>query len=85
MACQTLQLPTPPQLPDIFKPVSLAPNISFGEAGVTCCSFKLPSFSPPISIPLPPAAVLTLMTTLNALIVAAMPVLDQIQIPKCPL
>lgn len=86
MSCLNLSLPTPPQIPPILLPSgAFTVQISFGQAGITCCALKLPAFQIPIAIPIPPAVLIPLITAMNALILAAMPVLDQIDIPNCPM
>jgi len=86
MSCLNLALPTPPQIPPIFLPsLAFTLQLSFGQVGITCCAIKLPAFQVPISIPIPPALLIPVITALNALILAAMPVLDEIDIPNCPM
>ena len=85
MTCLKLDLPIP-QIPDIFLPnLSLNPGIDFGTIGISCCVFTLPSASINIPISIPPAALIPLITAMNLAITAAMPILDALQIPKCPL
>lgn len=79
-----LALPAPPQLPAIFVGTGLGLSINFGTVGVTCCSYKLPAYTP--TIPLPMLGPLqAAIQALNAAIAAALPILDTIQIPKCPI
>lgn len=85
MSCLNLSLPAPPQIPPIFLPSpAFTLTIDFGQAGVTCCAIKLPAFQIPVAIPIPPAVLIPLITAMNALILAAMPVLDQLDLPDCP-
>lgn len=80
----SLALPAPPQIPPIFAGGSLGLSISFGTVGVTCCHYKLPAFTP--TIPLPMIGPLqAAIQALNAAIAAALPILDTIQIPNCPI
>jgi hypothetical protein len=84
--CISLNLPKPPQIPPIF--ISLPAfnlSINFGSVGVTCCIIKLPAFPIPIVLPSPGSIFATIIATLNALILAAFPVLDTIDIPTCPM
>lgn len=83
--CLSLNLPKPPQIPFIFLSGGLSLSLSLGSVGVTCCNFKIPIALPQIKLPIPPAVLIPLITVLNALIASALPVLDTIQIPTCPL
>jgi len=80
----SLALPPIPTIPNIFLGGGIGLNISFGTVGVTCCNYTIPAWTPTIPIPMiGPLAVL--VQTINALLIGALPVLDSIQIPKCPI
>jgi hypothetical protein len=86
MSCLNLALPSPPQIPPILLPsFGFVLQLNFGTAGINCCAVKLPAFQIPLTIPLPPALLIPAITAINALILAAMPVLDNIDIPDCPM
>jgi hypothetical protein len=74
------------EIPAIFLPnLSFVVSVSIGTPGITCCKFTLPGFAIPIPIPIPPAALIPLITAANAAIAAALPALDKIHIPDCSL
>lgn len=79
-----LTLPAPPQIPDIFAGGGIGLSINFGTVGITCCSYTLPAYTP--TIPLPMIGPLSAaIQAINAALIAAIPILDTIQIPKCPI
>ena len=83
--CLELTTPAAPQLPAIFgNNGSPTLTISFGTPGITCCKYTLPAYAPTTPLPMigPLQAAIQAM---NAAIAAALPVLDLIQIPKCPI
>lgn len=85
MSCLNLQLPTPPPIPPVFLALpGFNFQLSFGDIGVTCCAGLIPAFHIPVSIPSPGTTFAEIIQALNALIQAAMPTLDLIDIPNCP-
>lgn len=84
--CLQLNLPTAPQIPPILlPPLSFQISIDFGQLGITCCFIKLPAFQLPLAIPIPPTALIPIITAINAELAAAWPLMDHIDIPTCPM